>query len=226
MACLNILEMFKGKKVKIDVAPKRGPGRPKKARLDLEARPSTGIEPSEAVGCDDMAVQVSELAGCSAAVEEPEAGGQLVAREIEQPEADGTLVAVETPEAAGLLALVTVEPLSGRKLTARESGQMGAEHGIKGAEYGKLGGRPRKSLSTAVHLQDGSEQLVLVEGGASNRLQLSHVRKRDDLFGIVAKLDICKMVEQHLPVFLKSGRSLSDLYYAILKETGRTVAVM
>ena len=85
MACLNILKMFKGKKVKIDVAPKRGPGRPKKARLDLEAMPSTGIEPSEAVGCEDMAVQVPELAGCSAAVEEPEAGGELVAGEIEQP---------------------------------------------------------------------------------------------------------------------------------------------
>ena len=49
MSCLNLMEMFKGKRVKVEAEPKRGPGRPKKARFDIEST-MVGIESSEAVG--------------------------------------------------------------------------------------------------------------------------------------------------------------------------------
>ena len=37
--------------------PKEVQAGQQKPRLDLEAMPSTGTEPSEAVGCDDVAVR-------------------------------------------------------------------------------------------------------------------------------------------------------------------------
>ena len=186
MACLNLMEMLKGKKVKVEAEPKRGPGRPKKARFDLEPA-MVGIEPSEAVGSHEMAVESSEAVGFHGmAVESAESAGVTV----EQQEAAGPLAMAE--EAAGLLGVV-VEIPAAEKLSSRQYGLMGAEHGIKGAEYGRLGGRPRKSLSSSLQLEDGSDQLVQLESGtSSNRLQSSHVRKRDDSFGIIAKLGICK----------------------------------
>ncbi len=73
MACLNLMEMFKGSKVESE--PKRGPGRPKKARFDLE--PSmVSIEPSEAAGSREMAVESSEAVGShEMAVEPAESAG-------------------------------------------------------------------------------------------------------------------------------------------------------
>ena len=61
MACLNLMKMFKGRKFKVEAEPKRGPGRPKKARFDLEPA-MVGIEPSEAVGSHEMAVEMAESA--------------------------------------------------------------------------------------------------------------------------------------------------------------------
>ena len=213
MACLNLLELFKGKKVKVEAEPKRGPGRPKKARFDIEPT-MVGIESSEAVGSHPEPVGLQEVPVESA-------NSAVVA--VEQQEVAEPLDMSE--EAAGSLGVI-VELPAAVKLSPREYGLLGAHHGIKGGEFGRLGGRPRKSLSSGLHFE-GSGQLVEFEGGSSsNRVQLSHVRKRDESFGIVAKLDICKMVEQQLPLFLNSGRTLSDVHHAVAKETGRTVDVV
>ena len=67
MSCLSIMEMSKGRKVKVEVEPKRTPGRPKKPRLDLETTPAeveclalVGTEPSEAAGSHEIAVESAE----------------------------------------------------------------------------------------------------------------------------------------------------------------------
>ena len=119
MACLNIMDMFRGRKVKVEAAPKREPGQPKKPRLDFEAMPSEvecmaleGIEPSEAVGSHEMAVESAESAGVMVAVEPQEAAGPLA------------MLAVETQEAAGLLAMVAVETPAAKKLRSRQYGLM------------------------------------------------------------------------------------------------------
>ena len=214
MACLNLMEMFKGKKVKVEAEPKRGPGRPKKARFDIEPA-MVGIESSEAVGSHPEPVGFQEV---------PVESANWAVVAVEQQEVAEPLEMAE--EAAGSLGVI-VELPAAVKLSPREYGLLGAEHGIKGGEFGRLGGRPRKSyLSSGFHLEC-SEQLVEFEGvTSSNRLPLSHVRKRDETFGIVAKLDICKMVEQQLPLFLNSGRTLNDVHHAVAKETGRTVDVV
>ena len=211
MACLNLMEMFKGKKVKVEAEPKRGPGRPKKARFDIEST-MVGIESSEAVGSHPEPVGLQEV---------PVESANWAVVAVEQQEVAEPLEMAE--EAAGSLGVI-VELPAAVKLSPREYGLLGAEHGIKGREFGRLGGRPRKSLSSGLEC---SGQLVEFEGvTSSNKLPLSHVRKRDESFGIVAKLDICKMVEQQLPLFLNSGRTLNDVHHAVAKETGRTVDVV
>ena len=211
MACLNLMEMFKGKRVKVEAEPKRGPGRPKKARFDIEST-MVGIESSEAVGSHPEPVGLQEV---------PVESANWAVVAVEQQEVAEPLEMAE--EAAGSLGVI-VELPAAVKLSPREYGLLGAQHGIKGGEFGRLGGRPRKSLSSGFEC---SGQLVEFEGvTSSNRLPLSHVRKRDESFGIVAKLDICKMVEQQLPLFLNSGRTLNDVHHAVAKETGRTVDVV
>ena len=166
------------------VEAKRGPGRPKKSRVDIETLP---LEASAEVESDDVAMP---------AVAPPEGPAEVESNQ-------GALVAVESEEA----------PVA--KLTAREYGKLGAE-------YGRLGGRPRKSLSSVVQLEKGCEQLVEVEKvGASNRKSLSSVSKRADSFGIVAKLEICKMVEARRTLFERSGMSLADVFAAVAMATGR-----
>ena len=213
MACLNLLELFKGKKVKVEAEPKRGPGRPQKARFDIEPT-MVGIESSEAVGSHPEPVGLQEVPVESA-------NSAVVA--VEQQEVAEPLDMSE--EAAGSLGVI-VELPAAVKLSPREYGLLGAEHGMKGGELGRLGGRPRKSLCSGFHLE-GSEQLFEFEGvTSSNRVPLGHVRKRDETFGIVAKLEFCDMVEQQLPLFLNSGRTLNDVHHAVAKETGRAVDVV
>ena len=105
MACLNLMEMFKGKRVKVEAEPKRGPGRPKKARFDIEPA-MVGIESSEAVGFQEVAVESANSA--VVAVEQQE-----VAEPLDMAE-----------EAAGLLGVI-VELPAAVKLSPREYGLLG-----------------------------------------------------------------------------------------------------
>ena len=73
MACLNLMEMFKGKKVKVEVEQKKGPGRPK-TRFDLEPAMAVGSHP-EAVGFQEVAVESANSA--VVAVEQQEVVGPL-----------------------------------------------------------------------------------------------------------------------------------------------------
>ena len=132
MACLNLLELFKGKKVKVEAEPKRGPGRPKKARFDIEPA-MVGIESSEAVGSHPEPVGLQEV---------PVESANWAVVAVEQQEVAEPLEMAE--EAAGLLGVI-VELPAVVKLSSREYGLLGAKHGIEGGEFGRLGGRPRKS---------------------------------------------------------------------------------
>jgi len=183
MSCLNLLEMFKGRKVVIPVEPKRGPGRPKKARVELDI-----VVPEHLADVEPHAFEVTPTA-------QQRAPDKV---EIEESLAMVPVTAFESPV----------------KMTPRE-------YGLRGASYGALGGRPRKSLSG---LESPNLQMVEVQTPpTSNRKSLSSLPKRDETFGVLAKLEICTMVETHLPAFEKAGHSLSDLFRAISKQTGRDV---
>ena len=73
-------------------------------------------------------------------------------------------------------------------------GELGKHHGVKGGEYGRLGSRPRKRQ---VEGQLAQAQGVLLSN--SNRKELSIKGKRDDSFGIIARLEIAKLVKKLLP---------------------------
>ena len=148
------MEMFKGKKVKVEVEPKRGPGRPKKARFDLEAKPledeslaMVGIEPSEAAGSSDMAVEAAESAEPAGvmvaaepedAAESAEPAGVVVVVEPQKAAALLALASVESQKAAGSLAMVAVERPSAKELAISEISLMRAEYGWLGCISGKM----------------------------------------------------------------------------------------
>ena len=74
-------------------------------------------------------------------------------------------------------------------------GELGKASGVLGAEFGRLGGRPRKSQVEGQLVQ---VQKVLLSN--YNRKELSIKSKRDDSFGIIARLEICKLVRKLLPL--------------------------
>jgi hypothetical protein len=98
-------------------------------------------------------------------------------------------------------------------------GELGKHHGIKGAEYGRLGGRPRKNRveSQVIHMQ----RVVLSK---SNRKELSIKPKRDDSFGIMARLEVAKLVHKLLPVVEQQGGSLDDVFTYLADHTNRPKA--
>ncbi len=88
-----------------------------------------------------------------------------------------------------------------------------------GAQYGRLGGRPRKSTFEG--------QLVPVQKAfesCTNRKELSTKSKRDDSFGIFARLEIAKLVRKVLPVVEKQDGTLDDVFTYLSDHTGRTKA--
>ena len=105
MACLSLMEMFKGNRVKVEAEPKRGPGRPQKTRFDLEPAMAVGSHP-EAVGFQEVAVE----------------------------SANSAVVAVEQQEVVGPLDMADeggiVELPAAVKLSPREYGLLGAGHGL------------------------------------------------------------------------------------------------
>ena len=88
-----------------------------------------------------------------------------------------------------------------------------------GAEYGRLGGRPRKS--------DVENRLVPFQKAlesSTNRKQLSSTSKRDDSFGIFAQIEIAKLVRKLLPVVEKQDGTLDDVFTYLSDHTGRAKA--
>ena len=83
----------------------------------------------------------------------------------------------------------------------------------------KTGGRPRNALTPPLQLEDARRDIV--QHSSSNRKSLSSAGKRDDTFGILAKIEVCELVEKRWPSFQKDGLSLSDLYAVVGKALGR-----
>ena len=84
---------------------------------------------------------------------------------------------------------------------------------------GGFGGRPRKSQVEGQLVQ---VQKVLLSN--SNRKELSITSKRDGSFGIVARLEICKLVRKLLPLAEKQGGSLGDVFTYLSDHAGRPKA--
>ena len=93
------------------------------------------------------------------------------------------------------------------------AGLKGAEHGWKGAEYGRLGGRPRKRVD---ELQDGDRLNPL-----SNRKKQCAKGLRDETFNIMARLEIAELVKTLLPSFTQGGLEVGDVYTFLSDRTGR-----
>ena len=89
-------------------------------------------------------------------------------------------------------------------------GKLGAKWGTFGAEYGRLGGRPR--------LIDKVGGLV---AGTSNRKKLSYKQKRDDSFGVLARIEVCDIFHELWPAFEKAGKCKDDLYFYLRDEMQR-----
>ena len=81
-------------------------------------------------------------------------------------------------------------------------GKLGAKWGTFGAEYGRLGGRPR-----LIDLKVGG-----LVAGTSNRKKLSYKQKREDCFGVFARIEVCDICHELWPAFEKAGKSKVDLY--------------
>ena len=95
-------------------------------------------------------------------------------------------------------------------------GQLGGHHGIKGKEFGYLGGRPHKRMRDGVVVvEQGSGSLIK----GNRRLQAAK-QKNDTSFGIEARLQVCNSVELLLPIFQEKGLSLNDVFIYLKDETG------
>ena len=106
---------------------------------------------------------------------------------------------------------------------ANEKKKQQIEWGKQGGQYGRLGGRPRGlSQGLGVLTQDACDVIVEQQSSPlSNRRPLSRASKRDDSFGIVAKLEVCQKVKELRPSFESSGYIIEDVYAAVAKLTGR-----
>jgi len=246
MLCLA--DLFKGVKKRVEVQPKRGPGRPRKRPRSLEETVAGELpELAEEMQAVKKATK-KEFETLSDVVVENEA--QLAPEDEALPDVLGqsveTQVALEdealldeawpdevegeaSSERQGLLVEVKVEDDSGLSLATnaelQQSGQfkkwgsLGKEYGSMGAEYGRLGGRPRKIKveGQIVPMQKALES-------CTNRKELSTKSKRDDSFGIVARLEIAKLVRKLLPVVEKQDGALDDVFTYLSDHTGRTKA--
>ena len=110
---------------------------------------------------------------------------------------------------------VQIEDLKRLELKRQFSiaGLKGAEHGWKGGEYGRLGGRPRKKVE---ELQDGDRL-----NPSSNRKKQCAKGLRDETFNIIARLEIAELVKTLLPSFTQGGLEVGDVYTFLSDRTGR-----
>ena len=212
MSCLNLRELFKGRKVQAKVEPKRGPGRPpKRPRLDIESVMAASAA---------IAGQIVEVANEGKIVEAADEG-QIVGFADD----DQSFEVAEEPEPAAVeeSALEVEESVPFNQLSPHDKKKQQIEWGKQGGQYGRLGGRPRGlSQGLGVLTQDACDVIVEQQSSPlSNRRPLSRVSRRDDSFGIVAKLEVCQKVKELRPSFESSGYIIEDVYAAVAKLTGR-----
>ena len=152
-----------------------------------------------------------ELIESSPAVKQ-ESLAPFVAALASPPVKDKTSALDLSPSLVGL-GFSPIDQRMVKQLTFSEVGKLGAKHGIKGAEFGRLGGRRVKDK-------------VKVEQGLVQKNSLKRVVKRanDNTFTIAAKLDMCSLVEKCLPLFEAKGLSVNDVYVYLQQQTGRTKA--
>ncbi len=119
----------------------------------------------------------------------------LVECHVEPEASPGKVEAVvEVPSTSLSVALSSLQrkPLGStlaKRLKGFMAGQKGAAHGYLGAEFGRRGGRPKKEV----------EPLSLAMGDSlrqSNRRPLSSKAKKDESFGLVARLEGCSVVHK------------------------------
>ena len=122
---------------------------------------------------------------------------------------------VFSPEGKLQMVKLGFSPVTDQQLKKMEFhvwGMKGAEHGVKGKEFGKLGGRPRK-------LEEGQEGYLV---GSGNRRLHAVKPKKDMTFGVHAKFEMCQLVESLIPIFEKEGLKVCDVYTYLSDQTGRT----
>ena len=246
MLCLA--DLFKGVKKRVEVQPKRGPGRPRKrprsleetvagelpelaeemqavkkaTKKEVETRSDVVVENEAQLALEDEALPdvLEQPVETQVALED-----EALLDEARPDEVEGEALS----EGQGLLFEVKVEDDSGLSTAShaelRQSGQfkkwgsLGKEYGSMGAQYGRLGGRPRniKVEGQIVPMQKALES-------CTNRKELSTKSKRDDSFGIFARLEIAKLVRKLLPVVEKQDGTLDDVFVYLSDHTGRAKA--
>ncbi len=98
-------------------------------------------------------------------------------------------------------------------------GSLGRKFGVEGGKFGRLGGRPRVKKDERLlkpEFEDAFQK--------SRRKNLSSTSKRDDSFGVMARLDVCDVVKRLRPVFEGHNLSEDDMYVHLSDKTGRTKA--
>ena len=109
-----------------------------------------------------------------------------------------------------------MNPRAEKRIEHHRHGALGARHGLRGAEFGRLGGRPQK-------VERGG--LVACLAGAAlsrgNRKKLCVKRLKDESFGSVARLQVCKLVEELREPLSNHGFDLEDIYTFLHDQTGR-----
>ncbi len=155
---------MKGEKRKVEVEPKRGPGRPRKAAQgaedivegtlpEVEAAIEALVKPAV---LEDVAHEGEALEAVEDAPKDPREGEPVekasqgpLERESVVVQAAARPLPVQSQEAlSAALSALQQRPLSSplvRKLAAFRKGSEGAEFGHRGAKFGRLGGRPRKA---------------------------------------------------------------------------------
>ena len=65
-SCLNLLEMFRGRRTPVHVEPKRGPGRPKKLKaMPLEDTAMVEVDDAAVVAVGSLVAVLAVESGCS-----------------------------------------------------------------------------------------------------------------------------------------------------------------
>ena len=109
-----------------------------------------------------------------------------------------------------------LNPRAEKRIEHHRHGALGAHHGLRGAEFGRLGGRPKKVENSG--LAACSAGAALSRG---NRKKQCVKRVKDESFGIVARLQVCKLVEELREALSNHELDLEDIYTFLHDKTGR-----
>ena len=104
-------------------------------------------------------------------------------------------------------------------LVSSRYGATGAAHGFKGAELGRLGGRPKKKVKQdAGTLGSALAQAAL---STSARKRQCVKRVRDGSFGSIARLEVCDLAHNLQQPLKEHGFELGDIYTFLSDQTDR-----